>query len=245
MYFLRILTFIVFTILIAVMGSILLLLFYPLRTGLGPLLLQFASKICLFIFGVEVDRADHIDFKALRNRSPIIISNHVTFLDIFLLSALYRTVYVSKIEVKYYPFIGQAASLMGIVFLDRSSKESRTRIVNTIADKPREIVLTLFPQGTTSSLGHPMPFRPGVFRTIHLNADIVLIPLTIHYKHDREIAWTRDQMLFDNIKKVGGLKRIPVRVKVHEPITVQDYGNHTVEAICEETQNKVLKELWA
>lgn len=245
MYYFKTLTFIVFAIIMAALFCILLLIFYPLRTKVGPLCLHFASRICLLIFRVIVEHADIIDSKALGDKSLIIIANHVTFLDIFLLSALYKTVYVSKIEVKHYPLIGQAAALIGIIFLDRSSKENRARIINTLADKPRDIILTLFPQGTTSSLMHPMPFKCGVFRTINHNDNIALIPLTIHYKNDSEIAWTREQLLLDNVKNVCRQKRIMVRVRVHEPITVQDYGNHTIEEICERAQNKILRALWA
>jgi 1-acyl-sn-glycerol-3-phosphate acyltransferase len=64
-------------------------------------------RICLFIFGVNTAVVGGPAVSPSKDRGVIIISNHVSFLDIIILSALFQTTFVSKKEVIYYPFFGQ------------------------------------------------------------------------------------------------------------------------------------------
>lgn len=241
MYRIKITIFTIVIIIFALAYLPVLILLIPWQRQAGPLLLQFASKIFLKIFRVKILHADKIASpNNLKKTGIILISNHVSLLDIFLLSALYRTVYLSKIEVKHYPLLGQIASLMGIVFLRRDSEEDRHNVIRTIADKAGGRIITVFPQGTTSSLSEPLPFRCGIFKTIELNREIVMLPLTIHYVQDKEIAWTRGQILINNMKNVCSRKSIQVSVKLHRQITIADYEGKTISEICAMVQDMVL-----
>lgn len=234
---------IIFTLVIIIFACIylpLLILLFPVRRQAGPMLLQFASKVCLKIFRVKILHADKIESAHLKKTGIILISNHVSLLDIFLLSAIYRTVYVSKIEVKHYPVIGWIATLMGIVFLRRDSEEDRHNIIRTIADETKGRIITIFPQGTTSSLADPLPFRCGIFKTVELNKEITIQPLTIRYDKDKEIAWTGKQLLIENAKLVCSQKSIQVSVKLHSRITAADYKDRTISDICSMVQDMVL-----
>jgi 1-acyl-sn-glycerol-3-phosphate acyltransferase len=244
MYIIKLTVFLIFTLLIICIYLPVLIILFPWRTAVGPELLQYYSIICLRIFRVTVERSDRHRLSVDKNRGIILISNHVSFLDIFLLSALYRTIYTSKIEVKHYPVIGQIAWLMGIIFLRRDSPEDRHRVIRTIADKSRGRILTIFAQGTTSSIAESLPFKCGIFKTLEIAPSIVLFPVTIHYKEDNDIAWTKEQILFDNLKRVCGQNRIHVRVTIHEQISIDDYLDKTISEICAIAQERVLSKLW-
>lgn len=91
--------------------------------------MQFYSKICLLIFRVEVEQ--DADFLTPEKKKRILIlSNHTSFLDIFVLSALCGSFFVSKKEVGHYPIIGQIARLAGIIFFERTSSKERLRVLN-------------------------------------------------------------------------------------------------------------------
>jgi 1-acyl-sn-glycerol-3-phosphate acyltransferase len=124
----------------------------------------------------------------------LIISNHASFLDIFVLSALFGSVFVSKAEIKYYPVIGQIAWLMGVIFLNRDSSHERLRVIKTIMNTCSTRILVVFPQGTTSRLTERLSFNRGIFKVIELNPDISLLPITLHYKEDAEIAWNKPNL---------------------------------------------------
>jgi 1-acyl-sn-glycerol-3-phosphate acyltransferase len=243
MYIIKLSIFLFFTITLASLCLPVLLLLYPLRISIGPCLVQFYAKICLIIFRVKIEYKEKIKIQDKKNKKIILLANHVSYLDIFLLAALYRTLYVSKIEVKHYPVIGQIASIIGIIFLKRSSPEERHKIIRTIANEPYKRILTIFPQGTTSSIANPIPFKAGIFKTVEINPMIVLIPVSIHYKEDNEIAWTEEQILIDNVKSVCSMNKIHVKVKLHESISISDYQNKSISEICASAQEKVFSEL--
>ncbi len=240
---LKLALFFIFSYTLALLCLPVLLILYPLRKSIGPWLVQFYAIVCLRIFRVRIERADKINISGAKNRKIILVSNHVSYLDIFLLAALYRTLYVSKIEVKYYPLIGQIAWLIGVIFLKRSSQEERHKLIRIIANESNNRILTIFPQGTTSSIANPLPFKAGIFKTIEINHKIILIPVTIHYKEDEQIAWTQEQLLFDNVKSVCSMDQIHVKVTVHEKISITDYQNKSISELCADTQEKVLSDL--
>jgi 1-acyl-sn-glycerol-3-phosphate acyltransferase len=170
----------------------------------------------------------------------LIISNHTSFLDIFVLSALFGTVFVSKAEVKYYPVLGQIAWLMGVVFFDRGSSKERMRVLNTIANQYAGRVISVFPQGTTGRIAERLPFNRGIFKVTELNPEITLLPVTLHYRDDAEIAWHKPQTLKENALKVSGQKSIHLKVLIHDPVTIVDYRGKSTAQICKMVEETVL-----
>jgi 1-acyl-sn-glycerol-3-phosphate acyltransferase len=207
------------------------------------MILQYYCLICLRIFRVTVEQADKINVSDRRNKGIILVPNHVSSLDIFLMAALYKTVYVSKIEVKRYPVIGQLASLMGIIFLRRDSTEDRHRVLQDIIKNSKGRIITIFAQGTTGSIADHLPFKCGVFKTVEIDHDIILLPVTIHYEEDAAIAWTSRQILINNLISICTQKIIHVKVTVHKQISIDEYADKTISEICMIAQNRVLANL--
>lgn len=243
MYIFKLTLFSIFTLICASTLFIFLIILYPWHTTIGPSILQYYCLICLRIFRVTIEQADTINISDMKNKGIILIPNHVSSLDIFLMAALYKTVYVSKIEVKHYPVIGQLAWLIGIIFLQRDSAADRHRVLQEIIKNSKGRVITIFAQGTTGSIADHLPFKCGVFKTVEIDHGIILLPVTIHYKEDKEIAWTSGQILINNLVSMCTQKRIHVKVTIHEQISIDDYGDKTISEICAMAQDKVLAKL--
>ena len=133
---------------------------------------------------------------------------------------------------------------MGVIFLRRSSNDERSKLIRTVAYESIGKVVTIFPQGTTSSFSDPLPFKCGIFKTLEINKDVLIYPVTVHYLEEKNIAWYKNQLLLDNIKMLCTQKKIHVRVKLHTPVTADDLRDKTITEICGDTQNKVLSGLW-
>ncbi len=234
--------FLILTLVLAPFYFLTLLIFYRWRRSIGPKLVQFYSRICLLIFGVEIEKVISSRIPEKR-KGVLIICNHTSFLDIFVLSALFGSVFVSKAEIKYYPIIGQIAWLSGVMFLDRSSSKERFRVLNTIANECPGRILAVFPQGTTSGIKELLPFHRGIFKAVEINPDISLLPVTLHYEEDTEIAWKNPQSLRENVIRVGSKQRIHVRVAVHDPVTIDDYQGKTAAQVCKMVEEIVLTPL--
>ncbi|MBN2041133.1 MAG: 1-acyl-sn-glycerol-3-phosphate acyltransferase [Spirochaetes bacterium] len=222
----------------------LLLILFPWHRKTGPFLLQRASRIFLLLLKVKVEFADRINPEIKKNKRLILLANHVNILDIFLLSSYYRSVFVSKAEIMYYPVFGQVAWLMGTVFLQRSSTKERHKLIRTIADKADGRIVSIFPQGTTSSFTDPLPFKRGIFKSVEFNRDTVLVPVTLHYRESEDIIWTDDQSLIKNIWEICKINGVNVRIRVHREITSSDYETSSITEICRDAQQRVLTPLW-
>jgi 1-acyl-sn-glycerol-3-phosphate acyltransferase len=159
------------------------------------------------------------------------------------MSALYRTIYVSKMEVKHYPIIGQLAWLIGIIFIRRDSTEDRQRVLQEIIKNSKGQIITIFAQGTTGSIADHLPFKCGVFKTVEIDHDIILLPVTIRYREDATVAWRGGQILINNLISICTQKLIHVKVTVHEQISIDDYGDKTISEICAMAQDRVLNDL--
>lgn len=220
-----------------------LLLFFPWRRVLGGRLVSFYSKICLRIFQVHISPGT--DLGAFRKISGkvLIISNHSSFLDIFILSALFATAFVSKDEVRGYPVIGQIAWLMGCIFLDRASSRERLRVMKAVAGRDSARVLTVFPQGTTGSVTQRLSFKRGIFKAVELNPDITVLPVTLRYRDDDRLAWVMPQSLLDHARVIGSAGCIRLEAIVHKPISYKGNPDARAARICKETEEAVLSPL--
>jgi 1-acyl-sn-glycerol-3-phosphate acyltransferase len=239
MFYLKTFLFLVLTITLAPFYFALLLLFYPWRRSIGPKLLRFYSKICLLIYRVKIERVKNYRAFKKRRKGLLIVSNHSSFLDIFVLSALFETVFVSKAEVKHYPIIGQIAWLMGVVFFDRGSSKERLRLLKAVANRYTGRIISVFPQGTTGRITERLPFQRGIFKVMELNPAITLLPVTLYYKEDADIAWSM-QPLKENAMKVSGQRKVHLKVIIHDPMTIEEYKGKTTAEICKMVEKTIL-----
>lgn len=241
----KLITFITFTVVAVILLFIIVAVCFPWHKKMGPALLQLYGRICIMIFRVRIDSAGRLPVKASKDKGIILIANHVSALDIFLMAALYRTVFLSKEEVRRYPLVGPAAALVGTVFIRRESPFESQRAIRKIARHSTGRIITIFPQGTTGAIEDRLPFKRGAFKTVELNHGTILLPVTIRYKEDRAIAWRKPQNLMDNLKAVSSQKNISVKVTIHQPMSIEDYTDRTVDEVCSTAQEKVFSRLCA
>ena len=99
-----------------------------------------------------------------RRRPLMLASNHSSWLDILVLSAVADVAFIAKIEVRGWPIFGWFARLQKTVFVVREQKRKTGEQVNEIADRMAggEIVV-LFPEGTTSDGNRLLEVKSSLF----------------------------------------------------------------------------------
>lgn len=216
---------------------------FPWRDKIGPALLQLYARVCLMIYRVRIDASDELPVRLSPDRGIILIANHVSALDIFLMAALYKTVFLSKEEVRRYPVIGWAAAMLGTIFVRRGSPRESQKVIREVARLSTGRVITIFPQGTTGSTKDALPFKRGAFKAVELNHGTLLLPVTIRYRADDDIVWQKNQNLLENLQAVARQESVAVKVKIHRPISIIDYAGKTVEDVCRIAQERVFSAL--
>lgn len=113
-------------------------------------------------------------------RGPLmLVANHISWLDITSLHAARFCRFVSKADIRQWPFIGKLAAGIGTLFLERTSRRDAMRVVHHMADSLRAgDVLAVFPEGTTSEGTTLLPFHANLFEAaIVANAPVQPVAL--------------------------------------------------------------------
>ena len=107
--------------------------------------------------GKRVGRVLNLQIRSLGEipHRGLLISNHVSYVDILVLVSLAPALFVAKREVKFWPVMGLLAQLGGTVFIDRQRRthvgEVNDDIRNALDDGA---LVTIFPEGTSSDGVH-------------------------------------------------------------------------------------------
>jgi 1-acyl-sn-glycerol-3-phosphate acyltransferase len=99
--------------------------------------------------------------------SGLLVSNHLSYLDIVVFGALGPAVFIAKREVKSWPVFGWLAILAGTVFVDRRRRSAVRRSNEKItgALEAKQLVV-LFPEGTSTDGSTVLPFKSSLLAPV-------------------------------------------------------------------------------
>ena len=158
----------------------------------------------------------------------LLVSNHVSWLDIPILSSVMPLTFIAKREVGGWPLFGWMAKLQRCVFVNRDKRHSTGKSSSEIADRLHAgDTLVLFPEGTSNDGHCVMPFKSSYFGAAE-NLDVALIPVTLAYKSNYNLpltkrqrpsfAWYGDMDLVPHLWEALKAGPIEVIVRFHEAL---------------------------
>jgi 1-acyl-sn-glycerol-3-phosphate acyltransferase len=183
-----------------------------------------------------------------RIRPLMIVSNHVSWLDISVLTSVAPVIFVAKHEVATWPLFGLLARLQRSVFVNRQQRQKTPDVNAEIARRLKEgDPVVVFGEGTSSDGNRVLPFRSALIgaasdalaQAEHLES-VWIQPLSIAYtgmlglplgrQHRPLVAWYGD---FDLIPHLAGLIRrggIDVTVTWGDPVAFGGSSDRKVTA---------------
>jgi len=113
--------------------------------------------------------------------SGLLVANHISWLDIFVIYAAQRVHFVSKAEVRRWPVAGWLACKGGTLFIERARKSDTARINREMrAILEQGSWVAVFPEGTSSDGRQIRRFLPSLLQpAVDLNAPA--IPAALRY----------------------------------------------------------------
>jgi 1-acyl-sn-glycerol-3-phosphate acyltransferase len=112
----------------------------------------------------------------------LLVSNHISWLDITSLHAARFCRFVSKADVKQWPVIGALASGVGTLFIERESRRDAMRVVHHMAERlSGGDVLAVFPEGTTSDGLSLLPFHANLIQSA-IAANAAVQPIGLRFE---------------------------------------------------------------
>lgn len=117
----------------------------------------------------------------LSEQNMMLVANHVSWLDIYLLSSVRPARFVSKLEVRSWPIIGWLAYQTGTLFIDRTKRHDTARINDEVATAlQRGGCIAVFPEGTTTNGSLLLPFHASLLQpAVHSQSKVW--PAVIRY----------------------------------------------------------------
>jgi 1-acyl-sn-glycerol-3-phosphate acyltransferase len=98
----------------------------------------------------------------------LILSNHVSWLDICVIGALNPVVFIAKSEVARWPVFGWLAKLQRTIFIDRKARHKTGVATEEIAGRLLGgDAVVLFAEGTSSDGIRILPFRSALVGAVH------------------------------------------------------------------------------
>jgi len=154
----------------------------------------------------------------------LVVSNHLSYLDILVFSAAMPCFFISKAEVSGWFFFSSAARTGGTIFLDRSSMASARTVAEQIDARlrlPIPVPVLLFPEGTSTDGRQVLRFHTRLIDPA-TKAGAPITAAAIRYVieggiEEREFCWYGDEGFLPHLWKAMGFGGVSARLYFGEP----------------------------
>ena len=181
-------------------------------------LIQWEMRFCLRLLGIRIRQIGKPTADA-----RLIVSNHISWLDILVIGSTVSSCFLSKAEVKKWPIIGKITVRYGTIFITRGQDGHlvREEITQRLADRTNVV---LFPEGTTSDGTAVRPFFSRLMAAA-IETDTPIQPVSLRYLNDNRISdivpFTSDRSLLSHAIQLMQQQYTDAVIRFGETITPQ------------------------
>jgi 1-acyl-sn-glycerol-3-phosphate acyltransferase len=204
-----------------------------------PLRRSFPSwyhRLVCRLLGVRV----HLSGEPPAEGAVLFVANHISWLDIPVLSSMTPLSFIAKQEVAGWPFISWLAKLQRTVFIDRnrrsSVKETTGAVVERLNSGER---IVLFAEGTSSDGNQVLPFKSSLFAAVqpghpdhegHLLQTVAIVYTRVHglpmnRQQRPAIAWYGDMDMLSHAWGVLKGGPLDVHIRLGKPVSMAVVGD--------------------
>lgn len=173
----------------------------------------------------------------------LLASNHISWLDIPVLSALFPACFIAKSEIDNWPIFGWLARMQQTLFVSRERRSATAKFNQAMQRRfAAGEHLVLFPEGTSSDGNRVLPFKTALFGAIKTGADrsdeditVPIQPVSIAYTKfhglpmGRDIrptfAWYGDMEIVPHLWRALCSGPCDVTVQFHNLLDIKQFEN--------------------
>jgi 1-acyl-sn-glycerol-3-phosphate acyltransferase len=175
-----------------------------------------SARKFLSLIGCEVSVSGSIP------QAGLIVCNHLSYLDILVISSLCPAVFVSKSEVRAWPVFGLLARMAGTLFVDRKRPTAVSEDLTTVASALKTgLPVVLFPEGTSSDGSDVLPFRSSLLQAA-ITSNVSVVPAAMSYDLKEgsvanEICYWRDMVFLSHFWGLLGKQFLTATLRFGRP----------------------------
>lgn len=155
-------------------------------------------------------------------RGAFLLANHVSWLDIPVLSAATGTAFVGHDGLAMVPLLRWLCAMNDTVFIARHDRASVARQVEQVREAVRDTgALAIFPEGTTSDGTGLLPFKSSLLSALDpVPPGIAVYPVWLDYgPESADLAWVGDEHGLDNFLRIVARRQsLPVTIHFLPPL---------------------------
>lgn len=153
----------------------------------------------------------------------LLVSNHISWLDILVMHASKHCRFVSKADVKHWPILGALATGAGTLYIERESRRDAMRVVHHMCEALQNgEILAVFPEGTTGNGIEMLPFHANLLQA-PIVCNIPVQPLALRYldpqsgQTSQAMSYVGDESLLDSLWRTLKAKGVIAHLTYGEP----------------------------
>ncbi|MDO5068915.1 MAG: 1-acylglycerol-3-phosphate O-acyltransferase [Neisseria zoodegmatis] len=177
----------------------------------------------------------------------LVVANHVSWLDIFAMSALFPSSFIAKQEISNWPVLGKMGRNAGTVFINRNSRKDVEPINQAItAALKNGQNVSFFPEAKTSSGMDVLPFKAALFQSALDSGAPVQTVVLRYYDHLGQrttMPSYADVNLLTSLWRVVSMPELHIHVDFGKPITSEEYQGQDRFALKEAAEAYVRKKV--
>ena len=198
-------------------GTLFIIFFPIINRKLKKLLIKRWSSLLLKIFKINLVVNNDLK-KILSKKNYLIVSNHISWLDIFVINSAYPVAFVAKQSISKWPILSWLVKASETIFIDRKRitkiKKTLKEVENYLENKGS---ICIFPEGTSSDGSKLLNFKSNLLQTA-INKNISVLPIAIQYLQNQNFcsapAYYAELSLLDSIRNLIRFDNIEAKLTI-------------------------------
>lgn len=183
-------------------------------------IIQYWCKKLLSIFEIKVELKG-FEAQLLNQKNYLIVSNHISWLDIIIIQSIKPSIFVAKSDVASWPLFGWVAHVTGTIFIKRDKVSDIKKALKKMKRRLMKRSVCIFPEGTSTNGRYVLPFKSNLFQS-SIDSNKSILPICLRYQEDLhysdKVAFIDDMSLVDSIIKIKKENHITAVLDVLQPI---------------------------
>ncbi len=147
------------------------------------------------------------DADLMAQNNYLLVGNHMSYLDILVISSVVPTVFVTSVDLKESGFLGILAELGGSIFVERRNRSQIERDLDSMTNVLKDgFNIVVYPEGTSSNGDSVLPFKKSLLMSA-VNAEKDILPFCVKYSEINGSAFSPENR--DHVCWYGDMDFLP------------------------------------